>query len=131
MAAISEDLKDIGLKIAKLRGQRNWAQADLAAVMNIDRKTVGAIEGGEADFKISRLISFCKALHVAPSEILPDCLSEIIGLPEGLQKLINMLLQMTPDQRSECLNAMLAMADAFLKVTQCPVNLPKQAKHDR
>ena len=118
MAAIKEDLKDIGLKIAKLRGQRNWAQADLAAVLDISRNAVGAMERGEADFKISRLISICNEFHLSPSEILPDHLAENSSLPEDLEKLEEEMSWMTPDQRSHCMTAFFAIANAFRNGTQ-------------
>lgn len=116
MAPISEDHKAIGLKIANLRCQRGMAQEDLGVALGIGRQSVGDIEHGTVDFRISRLISICDAFSVAPSEVLPDRLAEKNRLNREMQKLEEKLLRMTPYQQSECLKALSSMVDSFSHV---------------
>ena len=118
MAAISEDHRVIGLKIANLRSQCGMAQADLAEELGICRKAVGAMERGEVDFGISRLLSVCDALNVTPSEVLPNRLAKESRQTDEMRELEEKLSRMTPYQRSQCLSVILAMADAFVNVTQ-------------
>ena len=118
MAAISEDHRVIGLKIANQRSQRGLAQADLAEELGISRNAVGAMERGEADFGISRMISVCDALNVTPAEIFPNRLAEKSRLPDEMQELEEKMSQMTPYQRSLCMRAIIGVADAFKNITQ-------------
>jgi len=117
MPAISEDHRVIGLKIANQRSQRGLAQADLAEELGISRNAVGAIERGEVDFKISRLISVCDTLNVTPAEVFPKRLAEKSRLPDEMRELEEKLSRLSPRERSQCLNVIFAMADAFINVT--------------
>ena len=117
VAAISKDHRVIGLKIAKLRSERGLAQADLAEELGIGRKAVGAIERGEADFGISRLLSVCDAFAVSPSEMLPDRFAEADGLSLELRSVKDSLSRMTPYQRSQCMAAITGVVKAFSNVT--------------
>ena len=118
MAAVSEDHRAIGFKIANLRSQRGLAQADLAEELGISRNAVGAMERGEADFGISRLISVCDALDAAPSEVFPTRLAEKNRLSDEMRALEEKLSQLSPHQRSRCMTAFSAMLDAVSTDTQ-------------
>ena len=113
MASTFKDHQEIGLNIARLRDQRGMAQVDLAEELGISKNSVGAIERGETDFRISTLISACDAFDVSPSEILPDRLKPESSLDRDMQKLADKLSGLTPYQRSQCLNAIFGIVDAF------------------
>ncbi len=118
MAAISKDHQAIGLNIQKLRDQRGMAQVDLAAELDMNKNTVGGIERGEKDFRISTLISVCDALDASPSDILPDRLKPESSLDLDMQKLAARLSELNPYQRRQCLNAIFGMVDAFANVAK-------------
>ena len=115
---ISEDLKEIGQNIGKLRDQRNMTQEFLGSKLGISRKAVGRMERGEAEYNIDRLIAVCDAFHVPLSEILPDSLKETNGLRQELQKLEASISRLTPYQQSECLRAISVVAEVLSNITK-------------
>ena len=118
MAAISEDLKEIGLNIGKLRDQRSMTQEFLGSKLGISRKAVGRMERGEAEYNIDRLIAVCDVFHVPPSEILPDRLNETNGLRQEMQKLESSICRLTPYQQSECFRAINVVVETLLNITK-------------
>ena len=118
MSVVSKDHQDIGLNIQKLRDQKDMAQIDLAVALGVSKTTIGAIEHGESDFGIGKLISVCDIFGVSPSEILPDRLKPESDLDQDMRKLAERMSGMTPYQRSQCLalmNATIDMANSFMK----------------
>lgn len=111
MSAISKDHQAIGLEISKLREQKGLSQIDLATDAGLNKNTVGAMERGESDFGISKLISVCEALQASPNDLLPDRLSRNDTLSSDMQKIQDRLSQMSPYQRAQCMAMINAMLD--------------------
>ena len=61
----------IGREIKQFRLKRDWRQADLATVANLPTRTIGRIERGEVDVRISTLAKIAKALGTTPKNLLP------------------------------------------------------------
>jgi transcriptional regulator with XRE-family HTH domain len=61
-----EFVKKIGLNIKSLRAKRDWKQSDLADFAQINRVSVGKIERGQQNFRISSICAIAKALNVEP-----------------------------------------------------------------
>ena len=111
MSAISKDHQAVGLEISKLRERKGLSQIDLAVDIGVNKNTMGAMERGESDFGISRLISVCEALQASPNDLLPDRLSRGDTLSADMQKLQDRLSQMSPYQRAQCMTMINAMLD--------------------
>lgn len=111
MSAISKDHQAVGLEISKLREQQGLSQIDLAADTGLNKNTIGAMERGESDFGISKLISVCETLQASPNDLLPDRLSRNDTLNSDMQKLQERLSQLSPYQRAQCMDMINAMLD--------------------
>ena len=111
MSAISKDHQAVGLEISKLREEQGLSQIDLAADIGVNKNTIGAMERGESDFGISRLISVCEALQASPNDLLPDRLSRGDTLSADMQKLQDRLAKLSPYQRSQCMVMINSMID--------------------
>lgn len=62
--------KYIGIRIRSLRQERNWLQADLANKSGLPVRTIGRIERGEVDVRISTLFKIAKALGVTLKDVI-------------------------------------------------------------
>ena len=127
MSAISKDHQAVGLEISKLREQQGLSQIDLATDTGLNKNTIGAMERGESDFGISKLISVCEALQASPNDLLPDRLSRNDTLSSDMQKLQDRLSQLSPYQRAQCMTMINAMIDGVTGSTgqesaTCPYN---------
>ena len=111
MSALSKDHQAVGLEISKLREKKGLSQIDLATDTGLNKNTIGAMERGESDFGISKLISVCEALQASPNDLLPDRLSRNDSLSSDMQKLQDRLSQMSPYQRAQCMTMINAMLD--------------------
>jgi transcriptional regulator with XRE-family HTH domain len=60
----------IGLKIKKLREERNIPQQDLAAACNFEKSNMSRIEAGRSNLTIGTLIKICEALNVKLIDIM-------------------------------------------------------------
>ena len=116
MSAISKDHQAVGLEIAKLREQHGLSQIDLAADTGLNKNTIGAMERGESDFGISKLISVCEALQASPNDLLPDRLSRNDTLSADMQKLQDRLSSLSPYQRAQCMAMINAMLDGVTNI---------------
>lgn len=116
MSIVSKDHQAIGLEISKLRDAQGLSQIELATDIGVNKNTIGAMERGESDFGVSRLISVCEALHASPNDILPDRLSRNDTLSDDMLKLEEKLSRLTPYQRSQCLNMINGMIDGITNI---------------
>ena len=116
MSAISKDLQAVGLEISKLREQQGLSQIDLAADTGLNKNTIGAMERGESDFGISKLISVCEALQASPNDLLPDRLSKNDTLNSDMQKLQDRLSRMSPYQRAQCMAMINSVIDGVTNI---------------
>ena len=57
-------LKEIGLRIRKLREEKNISQQDLAATCNFEKSSMSRIEAGGTNLTIGTLLKICEALDV-------------------------------------------------------------------
>ena len=57
-------LKEIGLRIRKLREEKNISQQDLAATCNFEKSSMSRIEAGGTKLTIGTLLKICEALDV-------------------------------------------------------------------
>jgi transcriptional regulator with XRE-family HTH domain len=60
-----------GARIRRARGSRALLQRELAAAARLPLRTIGRIERGEVDVRLSTLAKIAKALGVPPKELLP------------------------------------------------------------
>ena len=71
-SAFSEDLAErVGRRIRDARKCRGWLQKDLAEAARIPVRTIGRIERGEVDPRLSTLARLAKALGSEPKDFLP------------------------------------------------------------
>ncbi len=61
----------IGVKVRRLRNEQHWRQRDLARKAALPARTVGRIERGEVDVRLSTLIKIAGAFGVNPKRLLP------------------------------------------------------------
>ena len=82
----------------------------------LNKNTIGAMERGESDFGISKLISVCEALQASPNDLLPDRLSRNDTLSSDMQKLQDRLSQLSPYQRAQCMTMINAILDGVTNI---------------
>jgi UDP-N-acetylglucosamine 1-carboxyvinyltransferase len=71
-SAFSEDLAGrVGQRIRDARTARGWLQSNLAKAANLPVRTIGRIERGEVDPRLSTLARLAKALGMEPKDFLP------------------------------------------------------------
>ena len=63
--------KYIGERIRSLRVAKGWLQRELAYSAKLPLRTIGRIERGEVDPRVSTLRKIAKALDVDLKELLP------------------------------------------------------------
>jgi len=61
----------VGERIRTCREQREWLQRELAEAAGLPVRTLGRIERGEVDVRLSTLAKIAKALGMSPKELLP------------------------------------------------------------
>jgi transcriptional regulator with XRE-family HTH domain len=61
----------IGNRIRELREQKGWFQKDLAQAARLPVRTIGRIERGEVDPRLSTLARLANALGMKPKDFLP------------------------------------------------------------
>ena len=68
---IDKDFIAIGSRIYRLRHERGWSQADLAAEMNTDQQVVSRYEQDrEGRMSLSKVALFAQAFGVTPYELI-------------------------------------------------------------
>ena len=60
----NEALKRIGLKIRKLREEKNVSQQDLGAACNFEKSSMSRMEAGRSNFTIGTLLKIGEVLNV-------------------------------------------------------------------
>lgn len=63
--------KLLGSCVRRLREQKKWLQTDLAKSAGLPVRTIGRIERGEVDVRLSTLSRIAKALGTSTKELLP------------------------------------------------------------
>ena len=63
-------IREIGQKIREQRERRRWLQRDLAAAAGVPVRTVGRIERGEVDVRLSTLGKIADALGMSLTKLL-------------------------------------------------------------
>ena len=63
--------KQIGVTIRGLREAKSWFQSDLAKAAGLPVRTIGRIERGEVDVRLSTLRRVAKAFGIHIKELLP------------------------------------------------------------
>ena len=61
----------VGERIRTCRERREWLQRELADAAGLPVRTLGRIERGEVDVRLSTLAKIAKALGMSPRELLP------------------------------------------------------------
>ena len=61
----------VGRTIKSFRVKRDWRQKDLAERASLPVRTVGRIERGEVDLRVSTLAKIAKAFGKNPRDLLP------------------------------------------------------------
>jgi transcriptional regulator with XRE-family HTH domain len=57
-------LRELGVRVASARVQRNLTQSALAEQAGVSKRTVGRLESGEAAMQLSGFVRICRALHL-------------------------------------------------------------------
>jgi transcriptional regulator with XRE-family HTH domain len=60
----------VGDRIKVLRERKGWLQRELAKAARLPLRTVGRIERGEVDVRLSTLAKIAHALGVAPTDLV-------------------------------------------------------------
>jgi len=63
--------KQIGVNIRGLREAKSWFQSDLAKAAGLPVRTIGRIERGEVDVRLSTLRRVAMSLGINLKELLP------------------------------------------------------------
>lgn len=70
--AFTEQVKQFGLTIKRIREAKRWSQQELSARCNIDIRTIQRIERGEYGVGLYILFGLAAAFEIAPAELLVD-----------------------------------------------------------
>ena len=65
-----ETLIKIGMKIRKLREEKNIPQQDLAAACNFEKSNMSRIEAGKTNLTIGTMIKICEGLNITLVELV-------------------------------------------------------------
>ena len=63
--------KVLGLRVREMRERIDWLQRDLAKVAGLPVRTIGRIERGEVDVRLSTLSRIAEALGKSARDLLP------------------------------------------------------------
>ena len=63
--------KELGARIRDIRERKVWIQRDLAKAAGLPVRTIGRIERGEVDVRLSTLTRIAKALGASLKDLLP------------------------------------------------------------
>ena len=118
MSVTEQDLREIGLNIARLRDACGMSQGELADELGISRNTMIAIEHGKSDLRIGMINSVSEALDVPRAALLPKSWEPKSSLDKDMSTLAAMLAPLSPFERSRCMKALFGMAEAFVSVTK-------------
>ena len=66
----NETLIKIGLKIKRLREEKNIAQQDLAAACNFEKSNMSRIEAGKTNLTIGTMLKICEGLNITLVELV-------------------------------------------------------------
>ncbi|MFJ7792687.1 helix-turn-helix transcriptional regulator [Pseudomonas sp. NPDC096950] len=59
-------------KLKELRAERKWSQVDLAALLNVSRQTINAIENGRYDPSLPLAFQIARAFEMPIESIFDD-----------------------------------------------------------
>lgn len=63
--------RELGARIREMRERKAWLQRNLAKAAGLPVRTIGRIERGEVDVRISTLSRIAKALGAGLKDLLP------------------------------------------------------------
>ena len=66
----NDTLIKIGLRIKKLREEKNIPQQDLAAACNFEKSNMSRIEAGKTNLTIGTMIKICEGLNITLVELV-------------------------------------------------------------
>ncbi|HEV2963441.1 MAG TPA: helix-turn-helix transcriptional regulator [Candidatus Angelobacter sp.] len=69
-ADFKEFQKSLGRRICDLRKQKGWSQEEFAYESGLGRASMGTIERGEANIRLSTMLGICQALGTTVCELL-------------------------------------------------------------
>ena len=65
-----EILIKIGVKVRKLREEKNIPQQDLAAACNFEKSNMSRIEAGKTNLTVGTMIKICEGLNITLVELV-------------------------------------------------------------
>ena len=71
MRTFSEDLNEMGMKIAKKRRMMGYSQDECSEKAGLSRTALGNIERGTASPKAEAIFAICRVLEAEPNEVMP------------------------------------------------------------
>ena len=60
---------EFGLNVAYYRKKKRLTQAQLAALLHVDRSHISAIEGGNVGVSFDLLFTLCQVLEISPKQL--------------------------------------------------------------
>lgn len=67
---ISKQHKRFGIRIKKLRKEKNMSQEELAFQIGVDRSYMGFVERGERNPTLDKIVKIAKTLNISLPELL-------------------------------------------------------------
>lgn len=107
--------RKIGQRIKKLRVERDWTQEELATKIDATFPFISNLERGGSGLNAFNLLMLCKALEVAPNQLLmwdletenetlKRCYVEVSKLDEGKQDIVIAVIRAILDELDNGLN---------------------------
>lgn len=78
----------IGRRVAALRKEHEWGQAQLAAKAGLNVKYIGELENGRRDVRVTTLARLAKALGIEPAGLFQftdedQTIAQVVGMLRG------------------------------------------------
>lgn len=67
---IQDTVRELGARIARLRGEKGWTQPDLARRLEVSRERLSKWERGKHEPPLDMVIALCDALEVSIDELV-------------------------------------------------------------
>lgn len=122
-------LFQIGLTVRKYRTVIGISQEELSARIDCDKNTIGRIERGESDVKLSTLKRLTGGLNLPCSRLIRESEHEITrSLPEAIDYDYLRLFQYCHELSPEQFNNLCNTAHLYAKSNQLKQSLPYHAR---
>lgn len=76
-AARAAVLRDFGARVRAFRRERDWTQETLGELVGLTRASVANVEAGVQNVGLDRLMRFCEAMEVTPSDLLGGAVPKV------------------------------------------------------